>query len=363
MREALKQRLVSISSPATGTKSFPSPVSSTSSTPSPDSTIRQHAQASHNCRTILPRVLSILRRQLSVPSSGFFEYDAGLIKDGCFFAGFILAQGDLETEGGCLDLGMDADEGVEIAQHALNAMKWVFSKSDTRQQTINRVWEDRKMRDAERRRSYQAYSDLQHNVLDDRTPPFERYSRFMDTRSQYTPRPQQPNRGQPYGAQTLPVPPTMTHRPLLAPLSLAPTNLRVQSAPNTSSTDNGSWPTYTPPSTGHSHRSSPADSIDSPVSANSLGYIPPLQTYKNDSGVFFYGVPELDPYAFSGSASTSSTELSLASVVSQSLNSFPGHHDDYLDPNIFAAGGSVISSPQVIDTCAGFTDTCQTYCH
>jgi len=88
-----------------------------------------------------------------MPSNGFFTYDAGLVKDGCFFAGFMLAQGDFEDEGHSLELGMDVEDGVDICLHALGSLEWVFSKSDGRQQIVRMMWEARNMREAEHRMS------------------------------------------------------------------------------------------------------------------------------------------------------------------------------------------------------------------
>jgi hypothetical protein len=77
----------------------------------------------------------------------------------------MLAQGNFEEEGHSLELGMDVEDGVEVCLHALGAMEWVFSKSDERQQTIKMVWEARKMREAEHRRSR-----LRLNHLSNTTP-------------------------------------------------------------------------------------------------------------------------------------------------------------------------------------------------
>ena len=361
IREALKQRVVSTSSPALSSKPFPSSSSSASSTPAPDSTLLLHAHATSKCRAILPRVLSILRRHLSMPSNGFFAYDAGLVKDGCFFAGFILAQGDFEGEGHTLELGMDVEDGVEVCLHALGAMEWVFSKSDERQQTVRMVWEARKMREAEHRRSRHAYAYTgdEYDVQRGSRSPFHHDTRYPDDRSSYVSRSLHPSRARPVGAETLPVPPTLNHRPLLAPLSLANTNLRAHSAPSTACTDTGSWPTYTPPGTASTNRSSPEDIYDSPPASASLGYMS-MQPFRNDSEVFYHAVPELDPYDFSGSASTSSSNVSLANPTLQSMASFSGQHEGYLDPNVFGASGSVIGSP-ADDGCSQFEQPCNGY--
>lgn len=365
IREALKQRVVSTSSPALSSKPFPSSSSSASSTPSPDSALLLHAHATRKCRAILPRLLSILRRHLSMPSNGFFAYDAGLVKDGCFFAGFMLAQGDFEEEGHSLELGMDVEDGVEVCLHALGAMEWVFSKSDERQQTVRMMWDARKMREAEHRRSRHAYAragdeyDPQGGSRDSRSP-FHQNPGYPGDQSSYVSRLLHPCRVQPVGAQTLPVPPTLTHRPLLAPLSLSPTNLRVHSAPSTACTDTGSWPTYTPPSTASTHHSSPEGIYDSPPASASLSYMPSMQPFRNDNEVFYHAVPELETFDFSGSASTSSSDASLANSTLQSMASFSDQHESYLDPSVFATGGSVIGSPAE-DGCPQYEQACNGY--
>jgi hypothetical protein len=285
-----------------------------------------------------------------MPSNGFFTYDAGLVKDGCFFAGFMLAQGDFEDEGHSLELGMDVEDGVDICLHALGSLEWVFSKSNERQQTVRIVWEARKMREAEHRRSRHIYThagdeyDIHRGSRDDRSH-FHQNLRYLDDRSPYLSRSLHAGRAQPTGAQILPIPPTLSHRPLLAPLSLASPNLRIHSAPSTSCTDTGSWPTYTPPSTASTHRSSPENIYDSPPASATLGYMPSMPSYRNDNQVFYHSVPELETFDFSGSASTPSSDASLTNPALQSMPSFPDQHEGYLDANVFVGGGSVMGSP------------------
>jgi len=243
----------------------------------------------------------------------------------------------------------------------------VFSKSDERQQTIRMVWDARKMREAEHRRSRQTYAhagneyEIPCRSRDDGSP-FHHNNRYSDDRSTYTSRPLPPSRIQPTGAQILPVPPTMTHRPLLAPLLLASPNLRIHSAPSTACTDatGSSWPTYTPPGTASTHRSSPENIYDSPPASASFGYMPPIQPFRHDNEVFYHSTPDLDPYGFSGSASASSSDASLANPTLPSMTSFSDQHDNYLDPNVFAASGSAISSPAE-DGCPQYEQPCNVY--
>jgi len=262
---------------------------------------------------------------------------------------------------------MDVEDGVEVCLRALGSMEWVFSKSDERQQTVSMVWEARRMRDAEHRRSQHPYA---HPGRDQYDLPLPRGTSSSRDSSQYnddpcsymSTRPLHPNRGQPIGAQTLPVPPTLTHRPLLAPLSLASTNLRIHSAPSTACTDTGSWPTYTPPGTASTNRSSPKDIYDSPPGSATLGgYMSSsMQPYRNDGEVFYHVAPDLDTYNFSGSARTSSSD---ASLTLHSMASFSEQRDGgYLDPNVFGATGSVIGSPAE-DRCPQYEQACNGYYH
>jgi hypothetical protein len=308
-----------------------------------------------------------------MPANGFFTYDAGLVKDGCFFAGFMLAQGDLEDEADCLELGMDVEDGVEVCLRALGTMEWVFAKSDERQQTVNMVWEARKIREAKRRENQRALSraveeyELQQASHGDQSHYHPHHTRYVDDRSMYlSSRPLHSGGGgrpPPVGAQTLPVPRSMTHRPLLTPLTVAPTtNIRVHSAPSTACTDNGSWGTYTPPSTATTNRSSPGGRIvDSPPTSASLEYLPSMEPFKTDE-VFYHVVPDLDTYGYSGSANTSSSDASLATATTQPMVSYSQHHDGYLDPSVFSTNSSVMSSP-VDDGCSQFTEVCHEYYH
>jgi len=96
-------------------------------------------------------VLTILKRHLQM-SSGLIPSDTGLIRDGCTFAGFMLAHGDLEGDrnGESLQSIMTLDEGMEICLRTLGAMRWTFSDSANKRQTLINAWEARKLRDRER---------------------------------------------------------------------------------------------------------------------------------------------------------------------------------------------------------------------
>ena len=125
IREALKQRLVAL--PVQETTFLPDSHPSSRSRRS-DTILRLHMRANAKCHTVVRHVVTILRRNLGTP---FFQFDAALVRDGCFFAGFLLA-GENGTR-----------EDVEACLKALSEMRWAFSKNDERQRTVRLVWDAR----------------------------------------------------------------------------------------------------------------------------------------------------------------------------------------------------------------------------
>jgi hypothetical protein len=127
IREALKQRTV-VHPSCDRSLSITLPNSSPRSQPL-DAAARLLKIADARCHEVVQRVVIIIRQQLGTP---FFEYDASLVRDGCFFAGFLLA-----GEGG-------SDEDVQTCLQALRQMRWAFSKGEEREKTVRMVWESRK---------------------------------------------------------------------------------------------------------------------------------------------------------------------------------------------------------------------------
>ncbi|KAG8749414.1 hypothetical protein FRC14_001390, partial [Serendipita sp. 396] len=84
--------------------------------------------AEAKCFDLLDHVVLLVRRHLG---SGFFAYDASLVRDGCFFAGHTLA------------LMPGRDEDVKACLQALSEMRWAFSKGHERSQTIRLAWGNR----------------------------------------------------------------------------------------------------------------------------------------------------------------------------------------------------------------------------
>ncbi|THG99635.1 hypothetical protein EW026_g2735 [Hermanssonia centrifuga] len=115
VREALKQRLVS--QPPHDTYHADG---DTALTRKYERILRLHDKAKLRCQSVVRDVVAIIQRNLG---TSFFQYDASLVRDGCFFAAFLLAG---ET---------GSSEDVEACLQALNEMRWVFSKSEERMHT------------------------------------------------------------------------------------------------------------------------------------------------------------------------------------------------------------------------------------
>ena len=242
--------------------------------------------AIRRCQKFLPRVIKMLQRHLKVPSS-FFAYDAGLIRDGCFFAGLLLAQSDkLDAEGDILGWDADWEEGVMACLQALGEVRWVYSRSQEQEKALKVEWEARIERDTSRRvqRSPSFFPVKQspgHSpCLNDDTP--------LPCSTPSTSRPRTLSLVA-AGGQV---------RPHLPPLSISfPHD---DSGPDTALTDDGSgsWEPYTPPSTSCSmtgtavtHRSL------SPISPHHPTIGPIHSAVKIKAQIF--GDDEVDQFSFS----------------------------------------------------------------
>ena len=87
-----------------------------------------HEKAKTRCHSLARKVVAIIKENLGTP---FFEYDASLVRDGCFFAAVLLAK-----ESG-------TKEEVEVCLQAMQEMRWAFSKSDERTSTVQMMWHSR----------------------------------------------------------------------------------------------------------------------------------------------------------------------------------------------------------------------------
>ncbi|KZT28498.1 hypothetical protein NEOLEDRAFT_851723 [Neolentinus lepideus HHB14362 ss-1] len=126
IREALKQRLVSLSSssPSSSHAGFPP-----SSSMQYEKAIRLHTVATQKCHVLVRTVVQIMRNNLG---TSFFEYDAGIARDGCFFTGYIMAEE-----------GVGSDEDVEVCLRSLKEMRWALCKSEENEQNVKLIWEGR----------------------------------------------------------------------------------------------------------------------------------------------------------------------------------------------------------------------------
>lgn len=206
---------------------------------SPDRTAMASLSLSaiRRCQKFLPRVIKILQRHLDVPSS-FFAYDAGLILDGCFFAGLLLTQSDkLDADGDTIGWDSDWEEGVMACLQALGEARWVHSRSQEREKTLKGEWKARIGRDISRRQVQQSPRNFPIKQSPGHSPC------LMDDRP-LTPSP--PSTSKPRTLSLVAAGGQV--RPLLSPLSVSfPHD---DSGPDTALTDrSGSWEVYTPPPT------------------------------------------------------------------------------------------------------------------
>ncbi|KAI0282211.1 hypothetical protein BGY98DRAFT_1121989 [Russula aff. rugulosa BPL654] len=237
IREALKQRTV-VHPACDRSLNINLPNSSPRSAQL-DTAARLLKIADARCHEVVRRVVVIIRQHLGTP---FFEYDASLARDGCFFAGFLLA-----GEGG-------SDEDVQTCLQALRQMRWAFSKGEEREKTVRMIWESRKGSNTRSR------SSISPTLT---TPLFEL---------------------QPAGTQFLR---THSQRPLPPPLSIPPLSSGIpsldSSAPTTARTEDSSWASPLSASS-----SGPHSPIDGPhISGSSGGSPSSTVVSSNESPPFF----------------------------------------------------------------------------
>lgn len=248
-----------------------------------------YSTANRKCLSRLPYIVDILKRHLSsgaVEDSALFRWDTGLIRDGCFFAAYLAAVVDSDTlevatddpdlkENGIegISTRYSTEESVAICMAALSRMRWTCSKNEERQQTIKMVWDNRKGR--RHHQSHRSEPDVHY-----RHPPlYDQQS--MDTINT-------PSAG------------IQTDRPSLPPLSMFANQRRVESAPSTSYTTDGTgtngWPCYTPPGTATSGTTSTGTGL----SARGSPVFPNLAPYKNEVDESYYhnSSNDIDQFTF-----------------------------------------------------------------
>ncbi|CAE7208969.1 unnamed protein product [Rhizoctonia solani] len=188
---------------------------------------RLHAIAEGKCQDVAGQIVTLIRRHLG---SSFFQYDASLVRDGCFYAGLCLAR-DSGTE-----------EDIRTCVQALEEMRWAFSKSEERIATLKWAWENRQVDEEERLWSAQ--------VRPDSAPGGDAgYGSMADTLLRPNPDPTTMMRN---GDNT------NTARPLHRPPTLTLVEGTTVDAGPLTSVSEGSW--HTPSSTSdlHSHHNSPS---------------------------------------------------------------------------------------------------------
>jgi len=88
---------------------------------------RLYSIAQSKCHYLVRAVGSIIKQHLG---TSFFQYDAFQIRDGVFFAGLLLAND-----------GIGSTEDINLCISALREMRWAYSKSEEREQSVRMVWQ------------------------------------------------------------------------------------------------------------------------------------------------------------------------------------------------------------------------------
>lgn len=89
---------------------------------------RLHEKSKSRCLGVVQQVVTIIEQNLG---SSFFQHDASLVRDGCFYAAFLLAGESGSTH------------DVDVCLQALHQMRWAFSKSEERMDAVRMIWQSR----------------------------------------------------------------------------------------------------------------------------------------------------------------------------------------------------------------------------
>ncbi|KAG6917794.1 hypothetical protein DXG01_001066 [Tephrocybe rancida] len=340
-----------------GSPSRPSSHSSSSPYLSPH---HLHVIATRKCLDLLPLVLRIIKFHLTQDERGLFRWDAGLVRDGCFFAGFLAASIDSDAADSDDDDQrgrgrLAAEEGVALCLAALSEMRWGFSRSEEREETVRMIWENRKVG-----RNTGRYT----------LNSFGRAGYADSTYRKHMPPIQTP----PYTSHGYP---TMSghDRPLLPPLR---SPRRAESAPSTAYTTNGQggngWPSYTPPGTATSVATSAGTGVSVSARGSPLfNSVAAPMSYKSEVHEPFYHVPaDMDQFSFHAPAGPGMNDGPI-------IGNGHYHHRDppssahsmhstssstYLDPGVFSGSGSSMVHPASdAHNCSQFGEDCNGYYH
>lgn len=316
IREALKHFITTATSQSLYAPSSPPRPSSRSSSSSPYlSPQTLHVTAIQKCLSLLPRVVRIIR--LHTPKErndipGIFRWDAGLVRDGCFFAAYLAASFngeylDMPNEDDKEEDLITVDDGVSICLTALSTMRWGFSKSEEREETIRMVWENRKLR-------HQGHPH--HLPLYEANYP---QTNLSMTNSQLLPPSSHGNLAMLASGD----------RPMLPPLNLYTSQSRVDSRPSTGCSSDG-WPSYTPPSTATSIATSAGAGLSRRGS-------PAFSSMTGSEDIFFHG-PDMDQFSYNAPLAGVRESSGAASTMPTYV---PRHSN--LEPNPLSPGATYSS--------------------
>lgn len=267
--------------------------------------VQLHAIAEAKCHEVAHLVINIVHRHLGTP---FFEYDASLVRDGCFFAGVLLAGSS------------GSEEEVNTCLQALHSMRWAFSKSEEREQALKLVWDQRMTSENQRRSEGELRRNDPPHQDSSISPPFPSVSN---------------------------TPPLHRLRELPPPLSIAHTSVIHSSGPSTAATDDGGWTTLSNPSSHHSPVSASGSPPYLAAAAARAGMGPKVEVITSalmgapvDHPVY-YQVPDMEPFAYSivsnpvASSGHDAHDLTPPHSSAGMSSSSVTFHDNYHDASAF----------------------------
>lgn len=172
--------------------------------------------AASHCENMLDATVKIIR---SHAGELFFAYDASLVRDGVFYAGYMLAKSN------------DREEDMEACLKALGEMRWAFCKRATRIQTVRGVYagvrqakEVRARREEERRQNARRANILsQHSPLQ----PYNTGTGFSPQQA-YAPNQTQPQSSSQVNIHRYLMSSTESYPQLAAPDTILPPNVDLQ---------------------------------------------------------------------------------------------------------------------------------------
>ena len=305
-----------------------------------------HIVASRRCTTLVPTIIRILRFHLSTKyadTSGVFRWDAGLVRDGCFYAGYLAAccESDVLHHEESQDDGITpttTEEAVLVCLDALAAMRWGYSRSEEREESIRLIWENRKMK------LHSQGSSGSISPYDINHPPSISFT---------APNPSDPN---PNHLSTSLILPRLTSLPHRA----------VNSAPNTACSPDGrgmnGWPSYTPPGTATSIATSAGTGLssggDSPIFAN-------MPSFKTSADDLYYSSGDMDQFSYNPplTAGSLDNESTIPPTIGRySLRQSPSDmHALNSNPSVNYMASNFHANPSILtdfQPCPPFGETC-----